>query len=334
MGRSVVKILFLGAALWAGWWAISTTGLQRGLTAWMEAPRSSGVQITTQQITRAGFPLRIETALQSIAIISADGQSSLNIPEAIVSAPVYWPGHAQVAVPAGKVGIASQPSAITLSHEGGEAAVRLRPNTDLTLQSARIIIASPRLDLVEGRIAGSRAVQAFVVQRDTAAQYHFDFNAIDLTAGSVLRQAMRLPNAWPVMFEHFDAAGYMMLDRPLDRGARAGNRPQPIALKIDSARAVWGEIGLEFAADVTVAAGGILTGTATLRADNWRKMLDLAQNAGTLTEQTRAQIESALTLLSGMSDGGNSLDAQITITDGQMRLGFFPLGPAPRLVIP
>jgi hypothetical protein len=334
MGRSAVKILLLLAAVWGAWWAIATTGLQQGVTAWRDAPRASGVRITAQQMTRAGFPLRLETVVQDITIASADGQSRVDVPEATVSAPVYWPGHPKVSIPTGEIGITSNSTAMTLSHEGAEAAVRLRPNTGLTLESSRIIMASPRLDLVEGRIASAQTIQAFLLERDTPAQYRFDFNAVDLTAGSVMRQAMRLPDAWPVMFEHFDAAGDITLDRPLDRSARQGNRPQPIALRIDTARAVWGEIGVTFAADVTVAAGGILTGTATLRAENWQRLLDLAQNTGTLTPEMRPRMESMMTLLAGMSGGGNSLDAQITITDGQIRLGFFPLGAAPRLVIP
>ena len=334
MGRSAVKILLLLAVLWIGWWAIATTGLQRGLAAWIGAPRASGVQITTEQMTRSGFPLRIATLVEGIAMASVDGQSRAEVPEATVSAPVYWPGHAKTLVPAGEIAITSQSTAITLSHEGAKAAIRLRPNTGLTLESARVIIANPRLDLVEGRIAGARAIQAFILQRDNTAQYQFSLMTADLAAGSVLRTAMQLPNSWPVMFDVFEVWGDITLDRPLERTATPGNRPQPTALKIDSARAVWGDIGAEFAADVTVATGGVLTGAVTLRADNWQGMLNLAQNAGALTTETRPQIESALTLLAGMSGGDTSLDAQITITDGQMRLGFFPLGPAPRFVIP
>lgn len=334
MGRSIVKALLLLAALWIGWWAIATTGLQRGVTAWMQAPRASGVQIATQEMTRAGFPMRIETVVRGITMNSADGQASINVPEAIVSAPIYWPGHrAKVTLPAREIAITAQANAMTLNHEGAEAALRLRPNTDLTVQSARVFIANPRLDLVEGPLAGAQALQAFILQRDTPTQYQFSLMSADLAMGSILRQAMRLPNAWPVMFESFEVWGEVTFERPLDRHATAGNRPQPTALKVDSARAVWGEIGVAFTADVTVAAGGILTGTATLRAANWQRMLDLAQNAGALTVQTQPQVESTLTLLAGMSGGGASLDAQITITDGHMRLGFLPLGPAPRLVI-
>ncbi len=334
MGRGGVKILLLLSFVWIGWWAIATTGLQKGVITWRDAPRASGVQITTQQMTRGKNPLRLATEVQGITITSADGENRVDVPDATVSAPIYWPGHPRVRLPAGEIGITSYNSTMILSHEGAEAALRLRPNTGLTLESSRIVMATPRLDVVEGRIASAQAVQAFLLQLESPAQYQFDFNAADLAAGIVLRQAMRLPNAWPVMFEHFDATGAITLDRPLDRSARAGNRPQPTALRIDTARAIWGDIGVTFAADVTVAAGGILTGTASLRAENWQRMLDLAQNAGTLTTEIRPQIESVLTLLAGASGGGNSLDAQITITDGQMRLGFFPLGPAPRLVIP
>ena len=298
----------------------------------MEAPRAGGEQITVGEMARTGFPIRIAAALRDIAIVSPAEQGRLEVPEVTVAAPTYWPGHAKMDVPAGDIAVITPGSIATLPHEGGQAAVVLRPGRELTLQSKRAIIANPHIDLVEGRVLSARVVHATLSQQETPAQNQSDFNAFDLAPGSILRQAARLPNSWPVMFDAFHAAGTITMERPIERTATLDNRPQPVALKLETAQALWGEIGMVFSADVTVAQGGIMTGTMSLSAQNWPRMLDFAECAGALTADTHPQIESVLTLLAGVSGGGPMLAAQITVLDGQMSMGCLPLGPAPRLI--
>lgn len=333
MRRFTVKIIILITLILSGWWWIATSSLQNNLMAWLDARRSEGWQADVGEMTRGGFPLRIANTLSDTAIADPETAFALNIPQFTLSTPIYWPGHVTLTLPAEPIVISTPQGAVTISSDGAEAALRLHPGTSLQLEA--LIAASTNLsfDLVEGRILSVQTLQANVEQGLEPETYNIDLAATGFAPGSVIRQSLRLPAAWPETFETLVADMTVTFDRPWDLSSLETQRPQPRAIKVDQVTAIWADLSITFGANLQIEPNGTASGTANLQAHNWQRMLDLASASGALSPQARPQAESILNLLSGLSGNAETLDVEITIDKGRMRMGFIPLGNAPRIIL-
>ena len=211
--------------------------------------------------------------------------------------------------------------------------MRLHPGSTLQLETLHGSSSNMSFDLVEGRILGVEEIQIDVQQGATPQTYKIDLAATGFALGSIMRQSLRIPTAWPDAFETLIADMTITFDRPWDRTALEHNRPQPRHITVDKVTAIWADLGINFAAQLQIAAGGVPSGTLDLQAQNWKRMLDLASAGGTLPLQMRQQLETILSLLSGLSGSSDTLDVTITVENGQMRMGFIPLGPMPNIVL-
>ncbi|MEH6644588.1 DUF2125 domain-containing protein [Sulfitobacter sp.] len=333
MLRSAVKILIPIALIWAGWWYVATSGMQSSLTAWFDARRAEGWQSQTGEMTRAGFPLRIATVISDVTLDDPETQAALHLPQITLSTPIYWPGHATLRLDDAPVLLSTPQAELAFASKDAVAALRLHPSPALQLETLH---GSSRDMIVQLDAADLLLIDTFradVQQTADVQTYDIDLNAAGFAPGVLIRDALRLPQSWPERFDSLVADMTVSFDRPWDRSALEDSRPQPTAFKVDRIEAVWADLNISLNADLQIAAGGIASGTMRLKAKNWQQMLDLASASGALSTQIRPQIESGLTLLSGLSGNRESLDVEITIDQGRMRMGFIPLGTAPRLII-
>lgn len=333
MGRIAVKILVLFGLVLGAWWWIATNSLQNTITGWFDARTSEGWQADVGSISRGGFPMRITNTLTDMALVDPQTATNLSIPQITLSTPIYWPGHATLTLPAEPIVIASPHGALTITTDGVETGLRLHPSIALQLEAIQGSSSNVSVDQVEGRVFSIEALQVDVQQGLAAETYDIDLIATGFAPGSNIRQALDLPAAWPNAFETLMADMTVTFDRPWDRNAMEGSRPQPRAIKIDQITAEWADLGITIGADLQVSAGGIPSGTLKLQTRNWQRMLDLASASGALSPQARPQAENILNLLSGLSGTSETLDVEITVDQGRMRMGFIPLGTAPNIVI-
>ncbi len=334
MGRFAVRILVGLALIWGAWWYIATGGMQSSINAWLEERRSAGWQAEVRGMARAGFPLRIGATVDGLTLDDPATQSVLLVPQITLTTPIYWPGHATVRLPADPVTLTTPQGVMTLTTSGAEATLRLHPGTMLQLEEMRGQASDIQLDLVEGRLFSMKSHTTTVQQTTNPQTYDIDFVGTEFAPGSLIREALRLPNAWPDAFEALVADMTVTFERPWDRSALEDKRPQPRAVRVDRVEAVWADLRISLEADLQVAEGGVLSGSVEVQAENWQRMLDLATASGVLPPQMRPQIESGITLLSGLSGNSDTLDLDITIENGRMRMGFIPLGAAPLLILP
>lgn len=333
MGRFAVKLLVIVALIWGVWWYVATGSMQSSMNAWLQERRAEGWQADTRGLTRAGFPLRIGSAVDGLTLDDPETQSSLFVPQLTLSTPIYWPGHATVRLPAEPVTLTTPQWILTLTTGGAEAALRLYPGPSLQLEAMHGNASDVTLDLVEGRLLSVKDLSTVIQQSDSPQTYDIDFVGTEFAPGSLIREALRLPDAWPDAFETLLADMTVSFGRPWDRSALEDSRPQPRAVKVDRVEAIWADLRISLTAELQVAEGGVLSGRLKVKAENWQRMLDLATASGALSPQARPQIESGITLLSGLSGSSDALDLDITIENGRMRMGFIPLGTAPRLIL-
>lgn len=330
MRRLIVKIVVLFALAWGGWWWIASGSLQRGAKGWLEAQQTQGITASADNWTRGGFPLRIAANAQDIVWADSVTDTELKIPTLTLSSPVHWPGDPRIDMPAGPVTITTAQGVATLTTAGAQTEMLLHPGSALQLEALSASSTDVSLDLVEGRVFTMRSMQADIQQGTDPATYTVDLTAIGFAFGSILQEGLQLPATWPTTFEPIVTDMTVTFDRPWDRSALDGNRPQPRAILIEKMEAIYADFGFAVAGELTVDGNGIPTGVINLRVRNWQQLFDIIVVATEISPEWHGTVKQ---VLGSMADMEGTLDLDITLAQGQMRMGFLPLGPAPRLVI-
>jgi hypothetical protein len=325
MNRLVWKTVALLALVWGGWWWIATTSMQNTLTDWLEARRSAGQEATISRMERGGFPMRIATTLTQTRLADPAAGTRLEVLQFTIETPIYWPGHATLSLPAGQVSLRTPQGLFTLSTEGTQAALRLHPGPALQLQSLSASGAGISVDGATQQILSVQSFTADMRQSVTPETYILDLTATGLVLAALFPDSL-VPHT---PFEPVSADVTVTFDRPWDRSILQDSRPQPRTIAINGIRAIHSGTGFILGGDLEVDAGGIPSGTLRLQVRNWQGVFDLAVGAAGTPDWAPL----ARRTLASLSDTDGALDLDIVLEQGQMRIGFVPLGPAPRLVI-
>ncbi|MEO0894751.1 MAG: DUF2125 domain-containing protein [Pseudomonadota bacterium] len=76
---------------------------------------------------------------------------------------------------------------------------------------------------------------------------------------------------------------------------------------------------------------GTPEGRITLKATNWREIINLGEATGLLPEPFVPTVNRVLELMAGMSGPSHTIDTPLTFANGRVSLGPLPLGLAPKL---
>ncbi len=333
MVRIGLKLLIVLALIWGGWWVLATSGLQRGIDIWSQARAQAGIEVSIGEVARSGFPLRIGAVMRDVTLRDTRSGGIARLPQMDLSAPVYWPGHARVILPAEPLTFTAPQAVLSLTHAGAQADLRLRPGAALQLEAMAGRLLSGALAVDGTEVLRSDRLDVDIRQGDVPERYSLTAGGTAVAPAAQLRDALGLPADWPQTLDTLVAQMTVTFDRPWDRTAIALSRPQPREIAVERVEAAWADLRLTLGADLSVAPGGQLSGDVRLQAAGWREMLDLASAGGALPPQMRQQAETVLQLLAGLSGDDRTLDVTVTLEQGQMRVGFIPLGPAPLLIL-
>lgn len=332
--RRLIWLFVLLALAWTGWWGFAAWKLRAGVDGWFQERRAEGWQAEAAELDTAGFPLDLSLTLTALALADPETGAAFETEALVVEAPAWWPGDITARLPGDSFQLASPLERRTVEVEAAQAALKLRPGGALELQQASIMSRGWSVASDAGTHWRAQGLEMNLTQdSDTAENYTFTARAPDFTPGGVVRQALRVPQDWPIAFRSLEARGAVLFDRPLDRRTVEDRRPQPRAITLDVAEAEWGTLYLRAAADLAVDETGLVSGEADLQARNWREMLDLAETSGTLPAALRPQVENVLTALARGSGNPEALDINLTIDDGVVFLGFIPLFRVAPLVV-
>ena len=329
MVRLVVIILF-GALAWMCWWAFGQIAYERALTAWVEDRRTDGWAADISGLETKGFPNRFDTTVTDVSLADPETGIAWSAPFVQFLSLAYKP-HQVIAVLPGEHRFSTPLQTMTISHDDARASLFLQPNTKLGLDRAVLVISnmgirsSARWEtaLNEGR---------FALEAVPAAEnvYRLGVEVLGLVPTDEARALLDPGEILPREVESLRADAEIGFTAPWDRQAIEVARPQVTNIDIRELSARWGEITFRAAGEVTVDGNGYPEGRITVRAMEWRRMLDMAEAVGWLPGSLRGSLEAALSLLSGE---GDVLDAPLEFSGGRVSLGLIPLGDAPRIVI-
>lgn len=330
--RVLLTVIVVAAAGWSGYWYVGKTGVTRGFERWFAARRAEGWVAETSALATRGYPNRFDTSFADLELADPETGLAWEAPLFQILALSYkpnhviavWPERQLVATPLEKYRVESadmRASVVT------GASIRL-PLERLTLTAEELAITALSTDQPVRAQALRLAADRVPVH---PAAYRLGFAADGLMPAFDWRVRLDPSGRLPERLDALSADLTITFDKPWDRSAIEVARPQPQQIDIRLAEARWGQLELQAAGAVTVDAQGYPEGEITIKARNWRDILQMAVASGTLGERLAGTLEEGLSLLAQMAGNPRTLDIPLNFRGGRVRLGPVPIGPAPVL---
>ncbi len=330
--RKLGIVAIVLAGLWSGYWMLGARATGAALAAWMDARAAEGWVADYEDIATAGFPARFETAITGLELADPATGVAWSAPDFRILMDSHRPNRITAVWPESQI-VASPFERITLTSGAMSAQVAFDPGTSLTLNAAEATLRDLHLVSTAGWQAA--LAEGTLTTTQAEADHHHDilFQASGLQPADALRGTLDPAGILPPTIEtlHLDAT--LGFDAPWDRFAIERARPGMTAIELRQLQARWGQMDLRATGSLTVTPEGVPEGRITVRAENWRQMLDMARAAGLIPEALLPTAARALELLAGLSGTPDTLDAPLSFQRGYVSFGPIPLGPAPRLVL-
>lgn len=332
--RRLIMIAVIATVLWGGYWFVGSFGVDRGLTAWIEDRRDDGWVAEYTSLDVRGFPNRFDTTFEDLELADPDTGLAWSLPFFQILALSYQPNHV-IAVWPNQHSISTPAERLDVASAKMQASLVVVPGTDLVLDRATLASEALQVTSSQGWTSGADNLQLATRQVEGAPlTQDIAIEATGVTIAEPMRRALDPLGALPDQVETLRLLTKVTFDAPWDRFSVERARPQPTAIEIDDLTALWGDLELRAAGAVTLDATGRASGEVTVKAVNWKEMLDIAVAAGVLPETTRGAAESALSLLAGLSGRADTIDAPLTLRAGTVFLGPLPLGQIDPLRLP
>ncbi len=332
MGRLIIVILVASLA-WMSWWAFGSAALDRTLTNWVEARRAEGWAADVADIDVAGFPNRFDTTLSGVRLADPETGVAWSAEFLQLLALAYKP-HQVIAVLPNAHRLSTPLQTLDFSHDQARGSIFLEPSPSLPLDRATIVVDALQIASSLGwtaRLDQGRFATEQIADRDNAHRIGAELTGF---RPPVATRALIDPTGLlPASVERLRLDADVGFTAPWDRDAIETARPQIIDIDLADLSAEWGTVTFRAAGSVTVDAEGIPTGELSIKAVDWRRMLDLAVASGLLADTFAPSLENALELIATLKGPPDTIDVDLTFRRGRVLLGPIPLGDAPKIII-
>ncbi|WP_171060684.1 DUF2125 domain-containing protein [Poseidonocella sp. HB161398] len=325
----------LAAALgWGGYWTYGAFATERAVEGWLEERAAEGWVANYDSVETHGFPNRFDTTIEKPQLAdpatgvawSADFLQLLSLS--------YKPNHLIAVWPHEQV-LSTPLETVTIGTGDLRASLRVNPLANMAVQQITLAGEDIRLSSTLDWEATASAMQ-FAARRidGELPSYDIAVSLEDVTPPAFLSRLLERGGLEPGAMGTAEIDASAAFDAPWDLSSLEEARPQPRHIALRGARAAWGALELQAKGEVDIGPDGLPEGEVTVRATNWKAMLDLARDSGALNPDLARLMEGGLNLIARMSGGGNAIDVPLAFKDGRMTLGgMVPLGAAPRIVL-
>jgi hypothetical protein len=331
--RFLLIICGIAALAWSGYWFFGSRSVESGWRDWLDARAADGWVADYSDIRTAGFPNRFDTTISDVELADPQTGIAWSAPFFQVFRLSYKPNHVIAAWPDVQT-FATPHQRITVGADRIQASAVFRPDTPLELDHANFVLDNVALTSNAGWSAEvSQAL--FATRRAAALQNAHDIglDATNIRPADAVLARLDPAGLLPRTFDHLKIDATLGFDAPWTLRAIESSRPAITRIDLRLAQANWGKLDLWAAGDLTIDAEGIPSGSITLRAKNWREMLQIGVSAGWVPNGLAGTLESGLGLLAKMAGNPNELDVPLNFSRGSVSLGPIPIGAAPRIAL-
>lgn len=329
--RALLAVIVIAAAGWAGYWWLGATAAQSGFAAWFDARRADGWAADAADITVSGFPNRFDTTFTDITLADPATGWAWQAPFFQLFALSYQPNHIIAAWPNSQT-LATPRQTYQFSSTSMQASGVLGADATLPLERANLVADTLAITDEADAVTAMTALRLAIERTEsTAATYHLGLAADNLAPPRTARTRLDRQGQLPQTFSAFRADITASFDKPWDRRAIEQARPQPRQITVTLAEARWGDLELAVAGALDVDTTGQPSGRLTVKARNWRDIVQLARASGQLPPGLADQVETALSMLAQLSGNSQTLDIPLDFRNGRVFMGPVPIAAAPIL---
>ena len=323
--RILFTVILMVAFSWSAYWWIGAHGVEQATRNWLDQRAEAGWIANYETVETKGFPNRFDTTVTEIELAFAGSDASWQAPFLQLFRFSYQPNHIITVWP--KTQTVNTPAqTITVTSESAQASFVFKPSTELELDRSALEITTLTLRSSNGWQAEiAKGILATRTSRRVAGAIDMAFDAQEIVATF----AGLDPAHHPIQLMSFDAS--VTFDAPLTRGAIDGPRPQIDLLRLEAMQVNWGQLELVAAGDLTFDSLGRASGSITVKVRNWEELFHLAVARGWVSGSTELAVRSVLT---GLADSESSFDVDLSLSQGTIFYGSFPLGTIPSFIIP
>ncbi len=330
--RRIIAISLFLALLWMGWWVVGSTLLERSLTSWIEERQREGWVAEYSDLSVRGFPNRFDTRIADLTLADPATGIAWQAPFFQIlqlsyrpnSAILVWPDNHSFATPWQSVEIQS---------DRARGSIALRPTPSLELDRSTVVLDEVVVSSSLGWQTALKEARFSVGQAAAPNSYRLGAEMTDLSPADATIDALNPTGLLPDLIDRLRLDATLDLTAPLDRHVIEDERPQITRIALDDLSAKWGDATFRAAGLLDIDAAGIPEGDITIRAQEWRRILDMAVGSGALAQGFLPLIDSTLELMAGLSGSPDDLDATLSFRNGRVSFGPIPLGPAPRIIL-
>lgn len=331
--RKLFWLVLAAVLIYTGYWMIGAKGTESAIAAWVNARSAEGWQAEVSDIKTRGFPTRFDTEIRDPHLADPRSGVALSSPKIEILSQSHRPTRFTLRM-APEVTLASPYQRLDITQELAETQLFVDAGPNLTLDHAALTLKDLRivstatwgLSLDTGEITTQR-------QEDDPLTHDIKMHVAGFAPTGGLIEDIDPKGLLSDDFETLDLDMSATFDGPWNIHALEGPRPQPTKIELTALSAHWGELDLKLAGSFDIDARGYPAGKLAVKAENWREMIELAISIGAIPENMSKLSLRAGEMLAGLSGRKDTIDAELTLKDGMISLGFIPLGPAPRVVI-
>lgn len=325
--RALLWIVLAAAAIWGGYWWVGATAVEGSVRSWFDQQTQAGRTAQYDSVTVRGFPNRFDLTVEGLDLADPAAGLAWQAPFVQVFSMTWKPWHLIAAFsPGQKIVLPDQ--MVTIDGRGIKASLQLHPNSQLGLYETRIEAADLIIGSDQGwRVAAARVFGSTLKVAPTAHRLGLSVEGFAPDAAVLVALA---DSDLPDLIERLHLDATAQFTTPLDRTA-AQMQPRLVNLTVADVQMIWGALQITAEGGMRAAPDGLAEGTITFKIAGWRRLPAVVAALGLVDPQMSPAIERALDVMAQAGDDPEVLVMRLTCAGGNMTLGPFPLGPAPRL---
>lgn len=329
--RILLVVVIAAATGWSGYWLIGSRAVENGLRDWLDGRSDAGWVANYSSIDTRGFPNRLDTTITDLELADPATGIAWTAPYFYLLRLSYNPNHV-IAVWPNEQTVATPNQRISITTERARGSFVFKPGTDFELDRSSIVFNDVTLTSSDGW--SSEITEGLLATRPTAARadaVDVGFELKNMRPASPALAQLADSGILPEAIEQLKIDASLKFDAPWDRQAIETRRPAVTDVELNLLQVRWGQLDIWAAGDLTVNDAGLASGSITVKARNWRELLQIAVATGWIPDALSGTLEGGLGLLAQLSGSPETLDAPLTFRNGQVSFGPIPLGSLPPL---